>query len=478
MNPVTRLVAVVAGLVLLLHSTPSWGGPPNPTLSDAHRNTAGGTGALLDATTESFADDFDNTGFGYNALRYNTTGSHNTATGAFALRSNTTGDSNTATGDDALYFNTSGNSNTATGVAALQNNNTGSYNTASGDAALFFNTAGSYNTASGVNALYHSSGSYNTASGANALYSNTIGVANTASGVQALYSNEGGSYNTASGSQALYWNTSGGGLTATGANALLNNTTGNDNTASGALALFSNTTGSWNTASGVQALENAFGAKNTAVGRQALQNVTGSQNIAVGHRAGWTLVLGNNNIYLGNPGAGDESKTMRLGSTQTKTFIAGVVTAGVSGATVEIDANGQLGISPSSARYKRDIAAMGTRSEGVLQLRPVTFAYRDDVQGVMHYGLIAEEVAAVYPELVTRAATSEVQAVRYQELIPMLLNELQRQRQEFQQALQGQQHALQIQQHMLQRQHQELADLRALVGHGRGADSRRAPLSR
>jgi len=73
---------------------------------------------------------------------------------------------------------------------------------------------------------------------------------------------------------------------------------------------------------------------------------------------------------------------------------------------------------------------MGAGSDGVLQLRPVTFAYKDDPKHVKHYGLIAEEVAAVYPELVTRAATGEVQAVKYQELIPMLLNELQREHQE------------------------------------------------
>ena len=104
---------------------------------------------------------------------------------------------------------------------------------------------------------------------------------------------------------------------------------------------------------------------------------------------------------------------------------------------------------------------MGARSEGVLSLRPVTFAYKGDAKATMHYGLVAEEVAAVYPQLVTYAPTGEVRTVRYQELIPMLLNELQKQRQEFQQALQTQQQALQL-------QAQELAELRALVGQGRG----------
>src|SRR6185295_6406764 len=126
--------------------------------------------------------------------------------------------------------------------------------------------------------------------------------------------------------------------------------------------------------------------------------------------------------------------------------IAGINAASVSDATVMVDTvTGQLGIATSSSRYKQDIAPMGSRSEKVLDLRPVTFAYKDDAQRGTHYGLIAEEVATVLPELVTRTAAGEVQTVRYQELIPMLLNELQRQQQEFQQTLQTQQQALQTQ---------------------------------
>ena len=171
-----------------------------------------------------------------------------------------------------------------------------------------------------------------------------------------------------------------------------------------------------------------------------------------------TLQTGNNNIYIGNQGARDESQTIRIGTAQGQTFIAGINVAGVSGATVVVDGNGQLGVAFASARYKQNIAAMGNRSEKVLDLRPVTFSYKDDAHQVSHYGLIAEEVATVLPELVTRTATGEVQTVKYQELIPMLLNELQR---------------------------QELAELRALVGQGRGAEavipkrrSRRAGRSR
>jgi len=169
-----------------------------------------------------------------------------------------------------------------------------------------------------------------------------------------------------------------------------------------------------------------------------------------------SLITGNNNIYIGNQGAGDEFQTIRIGTAQTGTFIAGIVTAGVDGATVQVDGNGQLGVVPSSARYKQDIVSMGVSSEGVLHLRPVTFAYKDDARKVTHYGLVAEEVAAVYPELVTRTATGEVQTVKYQELIPMLLNELQRQQHE----LRRQSVALTE----LETLRKELAELRGLMG--------------
>ena len=88
---------------------------------------------------------------------------------------------------------------------------------------------------------------------------------------------------------------------------------------------------------------------------------------------------------------------------------------------------GQLGTLSSSARYKRDIQPMGAHSHKLLQLRPVIFRYTQDAQGERQYGLIAEEVAKVYPELVTRNAQGQVEAIRYQELTPMLLNEVQRQ---------------------------------------------------
>ena len=413
----TRFVPLGAALVILLNSASTWGGPTNPTPSDVNGNTAGGTGALQSVTSGGTY----NTAFGLQALGTNTTGDFNTATGVGALLSNATGVSNTANGFEALYFNSTGSYNTAIGVESLLVNATGNYNTAIGVGALGGNTMGSQNTASGLEALFN----------------NTSGSANTASGFKALFTNDNGSENTASGNGALF-----------------SNTTGMDNVADGVNALFNNTTGSQNTASGVAALNgNIAGINNTALGFGALSRSNGNKNLAIGFQAGSTLTNGNNNIYLGHPGAGDESKTMRLGNAQTRTFIAGVASANVTGATVVIDPSGRLGVTLSSARYKRDVEAMGSRSAGVFQLRPVTFAYWEDAPGTVQYGLIAEEVAAVYPELVTRTAAGEVQSVRYQALIPMLLNELQRQQRAFQRES-AQVTALR----------EELAELRRLVG--------------
>jgi hypothetical protein len=156
--------------------------------------------------------------------------------------------------------------------------------------------------------------------------------------------------------------------------------TGNNNTACGTSTLENNTTGNLNVAFGFQGLQNnAAGNNNTAIGAKALKKSLGTKNIAIGFQAGVTLVTENNNIYISNQGAGDESQTIRIGTAQTQTFIAGINAAGVSDATVMVDTvTGQLGIVTSSARYKQDIVPMGTRCEKVLDLRPVTFAYKDD----------------------------------------------------------------------------------------------------
>src|SRR5262249_22067789 len=183
---------------------------------------------------------------------------------------------------------------------------------------------------------------------------------------------------------------------------------------------------------GFQALfSTTSGGKNTAFGAQALRNTTGSGNTAIGFSAGYHLSSGDNNIYVNNTGVASESNTIRLGQVlnQTRTFIAGIAGVPISGAQVTINSSGQLGIVTSAARYKRDIQEMGARSQGLYHLRPVTFRYKQDLQGQRQYGLIAEEVAKVYPELVTKGADGKVESVQYHELIPMLLNEMQHQQQ-------------------------------------------------
>jgi Chaperone of endosialidase len=279
----------------------------------------------------------------------------------------------------------------------------------------------------------NSIGHDNTASGAYALNLNSTGDENTAAGYLTLYTNSTGSANTASGMQALYSNTTGGDNTATGYSALYSNTTGEYNTASGESALYANTTGKLNSAAGVNALHNnTTGDYNTVSGVDALySNTTGSFNIAAGYKAGFNLTSGSNNIDIGNVGVAGETGKIRIGtpSSQTSAFIAGIYGSSVSGSAVMVSSSGQLGVVVSSERYKTTIAPMGSHTANLAQLRPVTFHLKTDPQGTLQYGLIAEEVARVYPELVVRDENGRIDGVRYDELAPMLLNEVQHEQQ-------------------------------------------------
>jgi hypothetical protein len=339
---------------------------------------------------------------------------------------------NTAEGQDALAKLASGTDNTATGFQALYSNTKGSENTASGSEALFKNNVGSYNTATGWQALLgNRSGSYNTATGAAALANNTFGGnGNTATGSFALYYNTKAPQNTATGSEALFFNTTGARNTATGYRALRSNTTGINNVASGETSLIGNTTGSNNTATGEGSLpNNDSGGSNTGEGFHALlNNTTGSFNIALGASAGSSLTTGSNNIDIGNPGVAGESSTIRIGNvgTQTATIIAGISGATVSdGVEVVVAANGRLGTITSSARFKENVKPMDQASEALLKLKPVTFRYKRefDPHTITQFGLVAEDVADVNPDLVARDAEGKVYSVRYEAVNAMLLNE-------------------------------------------------------
>ena len=320
--------------------------------------------------------------------------------------------------------------NTATGEYALRDNTTGHHNTATGFIALVFNTTGSYNTATGTAALeWNTSGMYNVATGIEALKTNTAGNYNTAAGSYALYGNDGGSDNTASGFKTLFSNTTGFHNTAAGSQALVRNTTGWQNTAAGSLALSRNTTGHYNTAAGSGALYfNSTGGENTALGENALcGNTSGSKNIAIGRFAGRYLT-GDNNINIGNGGNAGESGRIRIGTqgTQLATFIAGIHGVTSSGGTqVYVNSSGQLGTVTSSKRFKDRIVPMGKESEAILALKPVSFRYKENVDpgSTPQFGLVAEEVEKVNPDLVIRDEEGKVYSVRYEAVNAMLLNE-------------------------------------------------------
>src|SRR6266566_4203736 len=273
----------------------------------------------------------------------------------------------------------------------------------------------------------------NTAEGDGALFNLTTGIDNTANGWQALMNNTtingvSGIRNTAVGYAALANNTIGDRNTATGRAALPNNTTGFRNTADGQDALFNNLTGDSNTATGDFALfSNTTGVANTGIGRNALLNSTGGQNTALGFEAGQNLTTGSNNIDIGNAGVATESNTIRIGAqgTQTKTFMAGINGAGGTGVAVKVNAAGQLGTAPSSQRFKDAIKPMEKASEAILALKPVTFHYKKelDPEGTPQFGLVAEQVEKVNPDLVARDDQGKVYTVRYEAVNAMLLNE-------------------------------------------------------
>ena len=392
-----------------------------------------------------------NTFLGESALM-NSTGIGNTATGAFALAANTTGQNNTATGIDALGSNFTGSNNTAIGSEALRYNNpagnnntaigartlliaTGSNNTAIGEEAMGLlgdaPSTGSNNTATGYQALFNvTSGSENTAIGAEALSSNTTASNNVAIGSDTLAYNTTGSDNTASGVDALFSNETGNYNTAYGSAALASNTTSNDNTATGQAALNQNTIGGDNTATGFQALlDNISGAGNTATGVNALySNTRGSNNIGLGIGAGGALTTGDNNIDIANAGVAGESAKIRIGTkgTHKNTYIAGIYGVTVArGIGVIVDSTGHLGTTTSSARFKEAIKPMDKASEAILALEPVTFHYKPelDPEGVPQFGLVAEDVAKVHPDLVVRDAEGRPYTVRYEAVNAMLLNE-------------------------------------------------------
>jgi len=380
---------------------------PPPDGGYAGGNTAEGQNALLSLTTGVY-----NTAVGLFSLEITAEGSFNTATGAGALLLNAA-DENTATGAGALLSNTTGTPNTANGAFALFSNTTGNNDNAFGFEALFSNTTGPFNNAFGNGALAgNTTGDRNTAIGEGALLANTTGFQNIAIGVSALRNNVTGNDNIAIGQDACSQSQGGQFNTAVGADALVLNTA-DDNTAIGGGALANSTAGAGNTAIGAGALSS---------------NTTGSNNIAIGINAGFNLTTFGGNIDVGNAGMPGDVDTIRIGDTtnaNTIAFMAGIADAGVTGTAVFVSDSGQLGVAVSSRRFKNQIEPMNNASESIFTLKPVTFRYKREIDpaGTTQFGLVAEEVEKVDPDLVVRDKEGKPYSVRYDQVNAMLLNE-------------------------------------------------------
>jgi hypothetical protein len=315
--------------------------------------------------------------------------------------------------------------NTAEGTNALLSRTTGLYNTAIGIYSLLSITDGNFCTAVGAGALLSNTAGQNTATGAGALLSNTTGDSNTAIGTFTLFSNTIGLGNTATGFDALFSNTEGAGNTATGYQALSSNTTGVANTANGTLALHGNTIGEFNTASGDGALfNNTEGFGNTANGGSALSsNSTGNNNTALGYNAGFNIT-GTGNVCIGEGVLGVAGEFNTTWIRNIHNTVQPVV--GTDPDNVTVNSAGRLGRGDvSSRRYKHDIKPMDNASEAILALKPVTFRYNKeyDATQTLAYGLIAEDVAQVYPDLVGRNREGQPESIRHEQINAMLLNE-------------------------------------------------------
>ena len=403
------LVALTLGGFAFASAPTTFGVVPAPDGGYPGGNTAEGQGALLMLSNGTF-----NTAAGFLALRALTLGEFNTAFGAGTLLANTA-DQNTATGAAALLSNTIGSDNTANGAFALLRNTEGSENTANGFQALNNNMTGNDNVAIGVTALLsNTTGSGNVAIGLSALSSSTVAGsdspdgANVAIGPAALQNTNGTGTNN------------GGGNNAVGQDALRTNTTGFANNAFGVKALFSNTTAVENTAFGDDALlGTTIGGGNTAVGALALKNnTTGVTNTALGFNAGFNVTTANNIIVIGtNVGGQNVDHGCFIGE------IFGQTSS--SGSAVFINSEGRLGTATSSRRFKEGIKPMDRVSESLFGLQPVTFRYKEEIDPTRapQFGLVAEDVEKVNPDLVVRDKEGKAYSVRYEQVNAMLLNE-------------------------------------------------------
>src|SRR5262249_54725561 len=301
-------------------------------------------------------------------------------------------------------------SNTADGQGALGSITTGLYNTAFGFLSVLSLTDQSFDTGVGAGALLLDTGGTNTAVGAGALLNNKIATDNNAFGTFALFNNDSDGTGTANFNNAH------------GRNALLNNVDGDENDAFGDDVMEENTTGSQNTAMGDDALDsNTTGSGNIAMGKEAGNSILdGNDNVVLGHNAGIGIVHASRNVAIGTQVAGpfaDFDDTCFIGS-----IFGEIVSDPGSQTAVFVDQFNVVGIFNSSRSYKHDIQPMDKSSETLYRLKPVNFKFNSDWKGTTQYGLIAEDVAEVDAQLVSRKG-GDIVTVHYEQINAMLLNE-------------------------------------------------------
>jgi hypothetical protein len=339
-----------------------------------------------------------------------------------------------------IYQSNSGNVGIGTAAPAATLDVNGSTNTAleyeiGGQSVLSYQGHG--NLLVGPDAGSPSSGgAANTFVGGGAGFSNRTGMDNTFVGNGAGFSNVDASYSAFFGWAAGYNNSHGFANAFFGGLAGTYNTTGSYNSFLGSDAGENNTVGSSNTFAGDGAgFVNTTGNNNAFFGQGSGANNNGDRNSFFGNLAGYNNHVGSDNIYINNEGPAEslgESKTIRIGdpTIQSSAYVAGVYGVNTAGLPVYVNSNGQLGTQSSSLRFKDQVQDMGDSTSGLMRLRPVTFVYKPEYangDGTTQYGLIAEEVAKIYPQLVAYDNDGKPYSVRYQYLSTMLLNEVQKQ---------------------------------------------------
>jgi hypothetical protein len=358
----------------------------------------------------------NNISMGFNSLEELTSGSHNIALGSKALIGDN-GNQNIAIGYESqasVYVSRITNDNIGIGYRSL-NLNLADNNIGIGKQALENNISGTGNIAIGeFSSNLSQTGIHNTSIGSLTLRNNIA------------------SSQVAVGYNALNKNTSGFQNVAVGANTLELNQTGTIHTACGTLALSTLVAGDGNVAVGHSALKLLIGDNNggnTSLGTRSLNNLsTGFANVAIGIDTGTNYVGSESqNILIANTGNVAENNTIRIGTNvvHNRAFIQGIsgTNIGGSGDPVLINSAGQMGTTLSSIKYKNNVHDMNNYSSKILDLTPRTFTYKNDDSNTLQVGLIAEEVEKIFPDLVIYK-NNEIESVRYQNLVPMLLNEI------------------------------------------------------